>query len=394
MTDIVIVSAARTAVGTFGGTLKNVSGLDLAVHVIRAAVERAGLAGRPEVVDDVILGNCLQRSDEINIARTAWLKAGLPFTTPGVTIQRQCSSGLQAIIFAAQKIKAGDADVVLAGGVESMSTVPYMLPALRWGAQYRHVQAVDMLYQGLTDPLLNCQMGITAENLAKKYGITRREQDEYALRSQQNAAAAIRAGRFKNEIVPFTLREKKKEIVFDTDEHVRPEATMESLAKLSPVFETDGTVTAGNAAGLNDGAAALIVTSAAKAAELGLTPLARLTGYAVAGVEPELMGYGPVPAIRKLLARTAARLDDFDLIEVNEAFAAQYLAVEKLLELDRTKVNTVGSGISLGHPVGATGARIVVTLLHQLQHTGGRRGLASLCVGGGMGVAASIERLD
>jgi acetyl-CoA C-acetyltransferase len=321
------------------------------------------------------------------------LKAGLPFTVPGCTIQRQCSSSMQALVFGAQQIMCGDHEAALIVGVENMSRVPYVLYDMRWGARMWKKDAVDSLTEGLEDPLGHFHMGITAENLAAKYGISRADQDELAYTSQTRAAAAIDAGRFKDEIVPVTIQGRKGPVVFDTDEHPRRDASLESLAKLKPVFKKDGTVTAGNASGINDAAAAAVIMSADKAKELGVKPMARLVAHAVAGVEPELMGYGPVPAVQKALGRAKMTLKDIQLIECNEAFAAQYLACERGLGFDRSITNVNGSGIGLGHPVGATGIRLVITLLHEMQKRSLTVGLATLCVGGGMGKAVIVERI-
>lgn len=394
MRDVVIVGMARTPIGTFGGSLKSLLSHQLGVIAVKAAIARSGLQDL-SVIEDVLIGNCFMRTDEINVARCIGLEAGIPFTTPAATIQRQCASGMQATVFGAQKIWLGEADVVLVGGVESMSNVPYVLYNMRWGARQFDVKATDSLFEGLTDPLHHILMGVTAENLAEKYGISREEQDRQALLSQDRALAAIDNGWFKDEIVPVELPSRKGDpTIIDTDEHPRRGTTMETLAKLKPAFKKDGTVTAGNASGLNDGAAAMLLMSAEKAAELGLKPLARIVAHSVAAVEPELMGYGPVPAIHKLLKKTGMSLADMDLIEINEAFAAQYLACEKLLENDPEKTNVVGSGIALGHPVGATGARLIITMIHQLKRLGKHRGLASLCVGGGMGKAVIVETID
>ena len=393
MREVVIVGAARTAIGTFGGTLKDMTGTQLGVTAVKAALERSGLKDLG-LIGDVLIGNCFMRTDEINVARCIGLESGIPHTTPASTIQRQCASGMQATVFGAQKIMLGEDDVVVTGGVETMSRCPYVQYDMRWGAKQFDRKMVDTLFEGLTDPLGGFLMGITAENLAEKYNITREEQDELAVLSQNRAEAAINNGWFKNEIVPVAIPQKKGDPkLFDTDEHPRLGATVDQLAKLRPAFKKDGTVTAGNASGINDGAAALVLCAADKAKELGLKPLARIVGHAVAAVEPELMGYGPVPAIKKLMAKTGKTMNDVDLWEINEAFAAQYIAVEKLLELSRDNTNIVGSGIALGHPVGATGARIIVTLLHQLQRLNKTFGVASLCVGGGMGKAIMIERL-
>ncbi len=391
MREVVIVGMARTAIGSFGGSLKTLSAATLGATVAKEAIRRSGLEDS-SLIDDILIGNCLMRTDEINVARCIGLKAGIPFTTPAVTIQRQCASGMQAVMFGAQKIQLGEADVILAGGVESMSNVPYILKDMRWGARQFDVKAVDSLFEGLTDPLGGYLMGITAENLAEKYGITRNEQDELAYTSQQRAIKAIDSGFYREEIVAVEIPQRKGEpLVFDTDEHPRRDATLESLAKLKPAFKKDGTVTAGNSSGINDGAAAMLIMSRERAAELGSRPIARIAAQSLAAVEPELMGYGPVPAVRKLLKKTGLTLADIDLIELNEAFAAQYLACEKLLELDRDKTNVGGSGIALGHPVGATGARLMISLVHHLKRLGGRRGIATLCVGGGMGMAVLLE---
>ncbi|MDK2887738.1 MAG: acetyl-CoA C-acetyltransferase [Thermoanaerobacter sp.] len=389
--DVFIVAAARTAIGDFGGAFRNMLSHQLAVPVILEVLKRAGIPG--DMVDDVILGNCLQRSDEPNVARTAALVAGLPVQVTGMTIQRQCSSAMQAIVCGYQQIVTGEAEIVVAGGTESMSSAPYVLKGARWGQRLQHGEMTDALWELLTDPIHKILMGETAERLADKYGITREEQDEIALRSHRNACRAIEEGRFKEEIVPVAVPQRKgPPKVVDRDEHPRPDVSMEKLAQLPPVFRKNGTVTAGNASGLNDGAAAVLLMSASKARELGLKPMARIVSFARAGVEPDLMGYGPVPAIRRALQRAGLTLGDIQLIELNEAFAAQYLACEKLLELNREITNVNGSGIALGHPVGCTGARIVVTLLYEMARRNLRLGLASLCVGGGMGMAMILER--
>ncbi|SHE78868.1 acetyl-CoA C-acetyltransferase [Desulfofundulus australicus DSM 11792] len=391
MQDVFIVAAARTAIGDFGGAFRNMLSHQLAVPVILEVLKRAGIPG--DMVDDVILGNCLQRTDEPNVARTAALVAGLPVQVTGMTIQRQCSSAMQAIVCGYQQIVTGEAEIVVAGGTESMSSAPYVLKGARWGQRLQHGEMTDALWELLTDPIHKILMGETAERLADKYGITREEQDEIALRSHRNACRAIEEGRFKEEIVPVAVPQRKgPPKVVDRDEHPRPDVSMEKLAQLPPVFRKNGTVTAGNASGLNDGAAAVLLMSASKARELDLKPMARIVSFARAGVEPDLMGYGPVPAIRRALQRAGLTLGDIQLIELNEAFAAQYLACEKLLELNREITNVNGSGIALGHPVGCTGARIVVTLLYEMARRNLRLGLASLCVGGGMGMAMILER--
>ena len=389
--EVVIASGVRTAIGEFGGTLRDVPASELGVIVAKEAMKRANV--NPEDIQDVIFGHCMMRTDEINIARVIGLKAGIPFTVPGVTIQRQCASGMQAIIFAAQQIMCEENDIVLAGGTENMSRIPFVAYEMRWGKRLRHSKFVDALWEGLTDPVVGLIMGLTAENLAEKYNISREEQDEIAYRSHKNAVNAIKTGRFKDEIVPVEVKQKKKTIVFDTDERPREDVSLEVLAKLPPVFKEGGTVTAGNASGINDGAAAVVVMWEGEAAKRGIKPLARIISHAVAAVEPELMGYGPVPAVRKALERANLALDDIELWEINEAFAAQYLAVEKLLGLNREIVNVNGSGIALGHPVGCTGTRIVVSLIYEMIKRDLTIGCAALCVGGGMGKAVIIERI-
>jgi len=390
--EVVITSGVRTAIGSFGGSLMNYPAPDLGALVVKEAMKRSKI--EPALVEDVIMGNCMMRPDEYTIGRLIGLKAGIPFTTPGVTIQRQCASGMQAVVYGAQQIMLGDADCIVAGGVEVMSRAIYYSKDARWGARLRHVELSCGLWDGLTDSFCGLIMGLTAENLAQKFNISREEQDEVALRSHNNAESAIKVGRFKDEIVPVLIPQKKGEPkIFDTDEHVRLGLTMEQLKKLKPTFKPDGTVTAGNASGINDGASAVVLMSRDKAKELGVQPIARLVSYAVAGVEPELMGYGPVPATKKALAKANLKLEDMELIELNEAFAAQYLSCEKLLGLKREIVNVNGSGIALGHPVGATGARIIVSLLYEMKRRGNQIGLATLCVGGGMGMASIWEML-
>ncbi len=391
MQDVFIVAGTRTPVGDFGGSLRPLTAGQLAVVVIREVINRAGVS--PAEIDDVILGCCAQTSDEPNLGRTAALMAGLPDSVTGMTIQRQCASGLQAIISGCQQILTGDSQIVLAGGTESMSNVPYVLKKARWGARLRHGEMTDALWEILMDPIHKIMMGETAERLADKYGITREEQDEVAYRSHRNAVNAIEKGYFTKEIVPVPVpRRKGDPIVVDRDEHPRPDISREKLAQLPPVFRPNGTVTAGNSSGLNDAAAAVVLMSEEQVRQRGIKPMARIVSYARAGVEPDLMGYGPVPAVKKALQRAGMTLADIDLIELNEAFAAQYLTCEKLLDLNRDIVNVNGSGISIGHPVGCTGARIVVTLLHEMERRNARYGLASLCVGGGMGVALIVER--
>ena len=391
--DVVIVGAVRTPIGKFGGGLKDLRAFQLAGVVMEAALARAGVG--KDAIDEVIAGDCIQCSDEANTARTAALSIGIPVEVPAYTIQKQCSSSMQALSSARTQILAGESAIVLVAGVESMSNAPYVLGTARWGQRLNHGELTDtiwdLLYSG--SGLLGARMimGDTAENLAVKYSISRQEQDEIALRSHRNAARAMKGGTFKEEIVPVTVKTRKGETIVDTDEHPRPALTMEELSTLKPAFKKGGTVTAGNASGINDGAAAVVVTSRAKARELGLTPLVRVVAQTSAGVPPEIMGYGPVPATQKLLARTGVSLGEIGLIEVNEAFAAQYLACEKGLGLDREKVNVNGSGIALGHPVGCTGIRLVVSLLHEMRRRGERYGLATLCVGGGMGMSTLLE---
>ena len=390
MKEVVAVAGVRTAIGTFGGTLRDYPAPDLMGLVIKEAVRRANIP--PETVGEVIVGQCMQRMDEVVTARLAALKAGLPITVPGVTIHRNCASAMQSVVYAAQQIMLGDQDIVVAGGVEVMSRTPHTLHQARWGARLGHGVMADGILEGLTDSSCGLIMGITAENLAEKYSISREEQDEIACRSHNNAEAATSAGRFKDEILPVVLPQKKGDpVVFDTDEHFRPGMTKAQLAKLKPSFKEGGTVTAGNAAGINDGAAAMVLMSADKARDLGLAPIAKLRGYGLAGVEPELMGYGPVPATQQALDRTGLKMSDIELIELNEAFAAQYLACEKLMGFKRDIANVNGSGIALGHPVGCTGARIIITLLSEMRRRGNNLGLATLCVGGGMGMSTIWE---
>lgn len=391
--DVVIVSAVRTPIGKFGGGLKDLRAFQLAGTVMEAALARAGV--EKGSVDEVIAGDCIQRSDEANTARTAALSIGIPVEVPAYTVQKQCSSSMQALSSARTQILAGEADIVLVAGVESMSNAPYVLGTARWGQRLNHGEMTDtiwdLLYSGSGLLGRRMIMGETAENLAMKYSISRQEQDEVALRSHRNAARAMKSGTFKEEIVPVAVKTRKGETLVEADEHPRPGVTMEELSALKPAFQKDGTVTAGNASGINDGAAAVVVTSRAKARELGLTPLVRVVAQTSAGVPPEIMGYGPVPATMKLLARTGVSLGEIGLVELNEAFAAQYLACEKELGLDREKVNVNGSGIGLGHPVGCTGIRLVVSLLHEMRRRGERLGLATLCVGGGMGMSTLLE---
>jgi acetyl-CoA C-acetyltransferase len=394
--EVVILSGCRTPIGSFGQSLKSVRAYELGAIVMIEALKRANVKG--DMLDDVIFGDCIQTSEEANTARTAMLKAGIPFKVPATTIQRQCASGMQSAIFASQQIIAGDSDFVLAGGTESMSNAPYVLKNARWGQRLQHGEMTDamweLLYSGSGLLGEGYIMGQTAENLAKKYNITRAEQDQLAFESHSKAIAAIDSGRFNDEIIPVPIPQRKGgPVMFTADEHPKRDTTLESLGKLKPAFDKNGTVTAGSASGLNDGAAAMVITSMDKANEIGVKPMAKIVGNAIAGCEPHLMGYGPVPAINKLLAKTGLKLNDIDLFEINEAFAAQYISCEKGLGLDRSKVNVNGSGIALGHPVGCTGARIIISLIYEMKKRNLKLGIASLCVGGGMGAAVLIENI-
>lgn len=393
MKEVVIVSAVRTALGSFGGSLKDVPAAELGGIVIKEAVKRAGI--KPENVEEVVMGNVIQAGLGQNVARQATLKAGLPEEVPAMTINKVCGSGLRSVALAAQMIKAGDADVVVAGGMENMSAAPYVLKNARWGQRMGDGKMVDtMINDALWDAFNNYHMGVTAENIAKQWGITREEQDAFSAASQQKAQKAIESGRFKDEIVPVMIPQRKGEPkVFDTDEFPRFGTTQETLAKLKPCFIKDGTVTAGNASGINDGAAAFVVMSAEKAKELGVKPLAKIVSYGSKGLDPAIMGYGPFHATKKALEVSGLTIDDMDLIEANEAFAAQSLAVAKDLKFDMSKVNVNGGAIALGHPVGASGARILVTLLHEMEKRDAKKGLATLCIGGGMGTALIVERM-
>lgn len=390
MKEAVIVSACRTPIGSFGGTLKDVTARELGAIVIKEALKRANI--KPEMVDEVIMGCVLQGGLGQNISRQCALDAGLPVEVPTFTVNKVCGSGLKTVELAAQAIRAGDADIVVAGGTESMSGAGFALEKARWGYRMGESKLVDlMIRDGLWEAFNDYHMGITAENINEKWGNTREEQDEFALRSQQRAAAAIREGRFKGEIVPVVIKTKKGEQVFEVDEHVRMDASMEGLAKLKGAFKKDGSVTAGNASGINDAAAAVVVMSADKAQELGIKPMAKIVSYASAGVDPSIMGIGPWPATLKALSKAGLTIDDMDLVEANEAFAAQSVAVAKELKLDPEKVNVNGGAIALGHPIGASGCRILVTLLYEMQRRNARRGLATLCIGGGMGTAIVVE---
>lgn len=392
MTEVVIVAAVRTPIGSFGGSLKDISTVDLGSLVIKNAIERAGL--EPEQVDEVIMGNVLGAGLGQNVARQMSIHAGVPVTVPAFTINKVCGSGLKAVQLAVQAVLCGDAEVVVAGGAENMSQAPYILPNQRWGSRMGNATVVDtMLRDGLTDGFEDYHMGITAENVAEQYGITREDQDSFALQSQKRAVAAVEAGRFKEEIIPVEIPQRRGEpLVFDTDEFPRKDVSLEGLSKLRPAFQKDGSVTAGNSSGINDGAAAVVVMSAEKAKELGVPVLATIKSYASAGLDPKVMGCGPIYASRKALEKAGLTVADLDLVESNEAFAAQACAVAKELNLDLEKVNVNGGAISLGHPIGASGCRILVTLLHEMQKRDAKRGLATLCIGGGMGTALIVER--
>lgn len=392
MREVVIASAVRTAIGTFGGALKDVPAADLGAIVIKEAVNRAGI--KPELVNEVVMGNVIQAGLGQNVARQAAVKAGLPIEIPAMTLNMVCGSGLRSVALAAQMIKAGDCDVVVAGGMENMSRAPYALETTRWGQRMGDGKLVDtMIKDALSDAFNNYHMGVTAENIVKEWGLTREELDEFSLNSQLKAEKAIKEGKFKDEIVPVMVPQRKGEPkVFDTDEGPRFGSTMEGLERLKPCFIKDGKVTAGNSSGINDGAAAFVVMSAEKATELGVTPLATIVSYGHKGLDPAIMGYGPFHATKAAMENANLTVEDMDLIEANEAFAAQSIAVAKDLHFDMSKVNVNGGAVALGHPVGASGARILVTLLHEMQRRDAKKGLATLCIGGGMGTAMIVER--
>jgi acetyl-CoA C-acetyltransferase len=393
MTDAVILSACRTPIGAFGGALKDLSASDLGAVVIREAIARAKIA--PDSVGDVIMGCVLQAGAGMNVARQAALKAGVPVDVPAETVNRVCGSGLQAVVHAAEAVAVGYADLYVAGGTESMSNAPYLLKGARWGYRMGHAEAVDsMIEEGLTCAINSCHMGMTAEEIASRYGISRAEQDAFAAESQQRAGRAVKDGTFVAEIVPVDVPQKKGAPVrVAVDEYPRPDTTTEKLAALKPAFKKDGSVTAGNASGINDGAAALVVTSGKNAKEAGATPLARILSYATAGIDPMIMGMGPVPAVQRALDRAGLKMTDIDLFELNEAFAVQALAVARELKLDASKVNVHGGAIALGHPIGASGARVLTTLIYALRARKLRYGIAALCIGGGMGTAMVVETL-
>ena len=390
--DIFVLSATRTAIGTFGGALKDVPLTQIATTAVREAIARSGVAAAD--IGHVVMGNVIPTDvRDAYLSRVAAIEAGIPQETPAFNVNRLCGSALQAVISAAQSLMLGDAEFAIGAGAESMSRSPYFMPAARWGARMGDVQALDYMLGILHDPFHKIHMGITAENVAARDGITREMQDALALESQRRAARAIAEGRFKSQIVPVEINTRKGTVVFDTDEHVRADVTAEQLAKMKPAFKGDGTVTAGNASGVNDGAAALVLATGAAVKARGLKPMARLVSYAQAGVDPKLMGLGPIPASRLALKRAGLTVADLDVIESNEAFAAQACAVTRALELDPAKVNTNGSGISLGHPVGATGAIIATKALYELQRINGRYALVTMCIGGGQGIAVIFERV-
>ena len=392
MREVVIASAVRTAIGTFGGSLKDIPAVDLGALVIKEAVNRAGI--KPELVNEVVMGNVIQAGLGQNVARQSAVKAGLPIEIPAMTINMVCGSGLRSVALAAQMIKAGDCDVVVAGGMENMSRAPYALETTRWCQRMGDGKIVDtMIKDALSDAFNNYHMGVTAENIVKEWELTREELDEFSLNSQLKAEKAIKEGKFKDEIVPVMVPQRKGEPkVFDTDEGPRFGSTIEGLARLKPCFIKDGKVTAGNSSGINDGAAAFVVMSAEKAEELGVTPLATIVSYGHKGLDPAIMGYGPFHATKAVMQSANLTVEDMDLIEANEAFAAQSIAVAKDLHFDMSKVNVNGGAVALGHPVGASGARILVTLLHEMQRRDAKKGLATLCIGGGMGTAMIVER--
>jgi acetyl-CoA C-acetyltransferase len=391
LTEVVITSAARTAVGRYGGSLKDQPPTDLGALATRTALERSRIA--PDQVDQVVFGNVIHSAPEdMYMARVVAIKAGIPKEVPAFTVNRLCGTGVQAIVSAAQSIATGDAEVAVAGGAESMSRGPYWMPHARWGARMGETKMVDPVVGGLTDPFNDIHMGVTAENLAESHSITREAQDEFSVESHRRATRAQEEGRFDEEIVPVELKSKKGTSEFTKDEHVRPDASIEGMAKLRPVFKPDGTVTAGNASGMNDAGAAVVLMSAAAAQRLGAPVRGRILSYAYCGVDPKVMGIGPVPAVRKALDRAGASLDDVDVIELNEAFAAQSLAVIKDLELDREKVNPNGGAIALGHPIAATGAVITTKILYEMERKGQNLGLVTLCIGGGQGIAMLIGR--
>lgn len=390
--EVVLLSAVRTAIGDFGGSLKDVPPTELAAAVVAESVRRSNLA--PEDVGHCVFGNVIHTEPkDMYLSRVAAINGGLPKETPAFTLNRLCGSGLQAIVSAAQLIETGSVTSVVAGGAESMSRVPFWAPTNRFGQRMGDAKLVDAMVGALSDPFDACHMGVTAENIAKKWGISREDQDALAVESHQRAARATEAGHFAGQILPVSVKQRRETVEFTHDEHIRADVTLESLAKLRPVFDKEGSVTAGNASGINDAAAAVVLMERGAAEAKGLEPMARLVGYAFAGVEPKYMGIGPVPAVRSLLEKTGLRIDDIDLFEVNEAFAAQALAVIRDLGLPEDRTNPNGSGVSLGHPIGATGCILTVKAVHELVRTGGKRALVTMCIGGGQGIAAIFERL-
>ncbi len=391
--EVVVLSAVRTPIGKFGGALKDIPPTELAADVVRECVKRAGLSASE--IGNVVFGNVIHtEAKDMYLSRVAALRGGLPFETTALTLNRVCGSGLQAIVTAAGMIEHGDTDAAIGGGAESMSRAPYWLNAVRWGARMNDATAVDVLVAALTDPFDKIHMGMTAENVARKWGITREDQDKLAVESHHRAVAAIQEGKFKEQIIPVELKSKKGTTYFETDESPRTDATVENLAKLAPAFDKDGTITAGNASSISDGAAAVVLMEAQAAEDRGLKPIAKLIDYAVAGVEPGLMGVGPIGAVRKLYERTGLSTADMDVIEANEAFAAQVLAVQRDLELPPDRTNANGSGISLGHPLGATGAIVTVKAIYELRRIGGEYALVTMCIGGGQGIAAIFQSIN
>ena len=390
--DVVVLSAVRTAIGDYGGSLKDFAPKELGAMVVREAVSRSGAA--PEQIGHCVFGNVIHtETTDMYLSRYAAIEGGLPVETPAFTLNRLCGSGLQAVVSAAQTIQLGDADAAVAGGAESMSRAPYHVPAMRWGQRMGDGSTVDAMVGALTDPFDSCHMGITAENIATKWGISREDQDALAVESHQRAANATKNGHFKDQILPVEIKSRKGSTMFAQDEHIRADVTVEDMAKLRTVFKKDGSVTAGNASGINDAAAAVVLMAAEAADKAGYQPMGRLVAYSHAGVEPKYMGIGPVPAIQIVLDKAGLGIGDMDVIELNEAFAAQALAVVRDLDLPTDKTNPNGSGISLGHPIGATGCILTVKALYELQRTGGRYALVSMCIGGGQGIAAIFERL-
>ena len=392
MADVVIVAACRTPIGTIGGQFKTLTSLDLSIPVMQNLVKRAGIS--PEIIEDVIWGCNYQRTyKENNLARVAAVKAGLPVTVPGITVHRNCTSSMSSVQMGYYQIKAGEADCIMAGGADSMSTAPHMVFDARYGKKYGHMELRDSMWDSLTNLGIGPAMGITAENVAERYNVTREDMDAYALRSQQRAVAAVDGGKFKDEIIPVTVHGKKEDVIYDTDEYPRRDASLEKLSKLKATFKEGGTVTAGNASGMNDAASGVILMSEDKAKELGITPMAKVVSVATTGVDPDVMGIGPISSSQKALAKAGLTVDDIDLFEINEAFASQCIACQRELEIPDDKLNVNGGGISLGHPVGATGSRLIVTLMYELKKRGEKYGLATLCAGGGMGTAVVIEMM-